>query len=399
VIINSAIVNYDDISRYRCVMFKRSVNITELLKKNSYFLFGPRGTGKSFLIRNTLENYSYINLLESRIYLALKNDPDHLESLIDQKLVVVDEIQRVPELLNVVHRLIEERQILFLLTGSSARKLKRGGANLLAGRAYSASLFPFTWFEIANHQTFSLERYLKHGGLPKAYIEDDPWDFLFSYVDTYLKEEIQAEALSRNLPNFSRFLSQAAIRSSELLNYTKVGCDAQISPNTARDYYQILEDTLIGYQLEPWTLSEKRKAIQTSKFYLFDTGVTNALRNITTIPDGTDYFGRAFEQFLCNELKAYISYRRIREPLKFWRSTSKYEVDFILENKVAIEVKAAKKTSARDHSGLKAIAEEPVQWQRKLLISRDPQSQLYTNGIEHMHWQVFLQKLWANEFS
>jgi len=391
-------VFYRDISRDWCGKMKRTLNLPELLKKNSYFLFGPRGTGKSHLIREQLKNISYINLLKSETYLRLKSRPSELEAMISTDLVAIDEIQRIPELLNEVHHLIEERGIRFLLTGSSARKLRREGANLLAGRAIRAELFPLTWKELRDAEVFDLRRYLQIGGLPLAYLgEGDPWDYLFSYAETYLREEIQAEALVRNLANYTRFLEQATIRSSEIINYTSVASDAQLSPNTVRDYYQILEDTLLGYQLTPWTGSKKRKAIQTAKFYLFDCGVTNALNNITHVDEGTEQFGRMFEHFICNELKSWLSYQKKRMTLQYWRSTSKFEVDFILDGKVAIEVKAAKKVSDRDHKGLRALSEEAVDWQRMIVVSRDKIPMKYPSGIEHLYWEEFLRQLWADE--
>jgi predicted AAA+ superfamily ATPase len=360
-------------------------------------LFGPRGTGKSYLIRENLKNVNYINLLKSETFLRLKTHPSELSAMITESTVAIDEIQRIPELLNEVHHLIEERGIKFLLTGSSARQLKRGGANLLAGRALRADLFPMTWKELSDEGLFELNKYLTFGGLPAAWLDEEPWEYLYAYVDTYLREEIQAEALVRNLGNYSRFLHQSAVRSSEILNYTNIGSDAQISPNTARDYFQILEDTLIGYFLEPWTQSSKRKSIQTAKFYLFDCGVTNAIRGTKHVDEGTELYGRMFEQFLCNELKSYISYTRKRASLNFWRSTTKFEVDFIVDGRIAIEVKASKRLSERDHKGLNAINEEPVKWERILLVSRDRQYLRFDSGIEHMYWEDFLRKLWSGE--
>ena len=378
-------------------MFERRVNLQNLLKKSSFYLFGPRATGKSFLIRHQLKNFNYINLLDGKTYLRLKANPSELNSMVTAEVIAIDEIQRIPELLNQVHLLIEEHGKTFLLTGSSARKLRRGGANLLAGRAYQAELYPLTWKEINQKETFDLHRYLLVGGLPRAYQEANPWDFLYAYIDTYLKEEIQAEALSRNLPNFTRFLQQAAMRSSDMLNYTKVANDAQISPNTTRDYYQILEDTLVGYTLPPWSKSTKRKAIQTAKFYLFDIGITNALRNVQSIAENTDYFGKAFEHMICNEIKSYLSYERKRLPLQYWRSKSQMEVDFVIGDNIAIEVKASHKVSERDHKGLKALKEEHENWKHLLVISQDTQRQKFETGIEHIYWEEFFDLLWKGK--
>lgn len=225
--------------------------------------------GKSFLIRETLlnqENLTFIDLLSSKNYLRLSARPSELESMAQGKVVVIDEIQRIPELLNEVHRLIEEKQISFLLTGSSARSLKRGGANLLAGRAFRADMFAFTWQELQAEKIFDLSKYLLTGGLPMAYLGEHPHEYLYNYVETYLKEEIQAESLVRNLANYHRFLEAAASANAEMVNFTKVANDAQLSPNTVRDYYGILEDTLIGYLIPAWTKSKKGKPCRRRNF-------------------------------------------------------------------------------------------------------------------------------------
>ena len=242
-------------------MVKRYVNLLELLNKSSHFLFGPRGSGKSTLIKETcLEWADHIDLLDSKVYLRLKGDPSLLRPLITKPMVVIDEIQRIPELLNEVHRLIENEKKRFLLTGSSRRKLKKVGTNLLAGRAFMAELFPLTWFEISRQQKFDLSLYLQSGGLPTAYLGKYPKDYLYAYGEAYLKEEIQMEGWSRHLPNYTRFLQNAALNNGKILNYTKVANDAQLSPNTVRDYYQILKDTLMAFELPPWRGSKKRKA-------------------------------------------------------------------------------------------------------------------------------------------
>lgn len=300
---------------------KRTLNLLKLLETNSCFLFGARGTGKSFLIRASLDqNCDYINLLSSKVFLDLQHSPSSLENYIKHKIVVIDEVQRIPELLNEVHRLIEEEKITFLLTGSSARRLKKKGVNLLAGRAFDSRMFPLTWKELTLEENFDLAKYLQIGGLPKAYLEDEAQDFLFSYVEMYLKEEIQAEALVRNLANYHRFLNCAAQRNTEIINFTKVGNNAQLSPNTVKDYYQILEDTLIGRMLPCWKKSIKRKSISSAKFYFFDIGVVNTLKQVESLPESSDLYESAFEQFIFQEISAYLSYNKIRKPLTFWRS-------------------------------------------------------------------------------
>ncbi len=379
-------------------MISRQLDLLELLDRSSHFLLGPRGSGKSFLIRaSCLDVADYIDLLDSRTYLRLKADPSLLHSMLSKPLTVIDEIQRIPELLNEAHRAIESRQQRFLLTGSSARSLRRQGVNLLAGRAFRAELFPLTWFELTRHGEFDLHRYLRFGGLPTAWLGDDADDYLYAYVETYLKEEIQFEGLVRSLPNYTRFLQSAAFNNSRVLNYTKVANDAQLAPNTVRDYYQILEDTLTGFQVPPWRGSTARKPVHTAKFYLFDPGVTHTLRGARPLDPSSDVFGMSFEHFLACEIRAYLGYNRIRQPLQYWRTRTGLEVDFVIGEEFAIEVKSAESVSQRDHKGLRAIAEER-NWQHLLLVSRDRQAARFDSGVRHLHWEDFLRGLWQREF-
>ena len=384
-------------------MIKRYLNLRRLLKISSYFLFGPRATGKSTLIKHHLsqpgfnKTASYINLLDSKLYLRLKSDPSLLSSIALRKYVIIDEIQKIPLLLNEVHRLIEDQNKKFLLTGSSSRKLKFRNTNLLAGRALSAKFFPLTWFELYSAGQFKLQHYLQFGGLPIANLKKYSVDYLHSYVETYIKEEIQSEALVRSLPNYIRFLQSAALNNAQLLNYTKTARDAQLSPNTVHDYYQILEDTLLGFQVAPWFKSKKRKAIQTSKFYFFDTGVTNSLKGVQNLDPKSNLFGQAFEQFIGCELRAYLSYKNIHLPLQFWQSKSRMEVDFVIGDQIAIEVKASNKITSYDQKGLLAIKEEK-KWKHLIIVSQDPIEGHFKNSIQHIYWENFLKQLWNNHF-
>ncbi len=379
-------------------MIRRQLDLMELLDRSSHFLFGPRGSGKSFLACSScLDAADYIDLLDSRTYLRLKSDPALLHSLISKPFIVIDEIQRIPELLNEVHRAIETEGQHFLLTGSSARSLRRKGVNLLAGRAFRAEIFPFTWFELSYYDRFDLHRYLRLGGLPTAFLSEHGEDYLYAYVDTYLKEEIQFEGLVRSLPNYTRFLQSVAFNNAKVLNYAKVANDAQLSPNTVRDYYQILIDTLIGFQVSPWRGSQTRKFVQTTKFYLFDTGIVNALRDTRSLDPGSDLFGMAFEHFIACELRAFLSYNRIRLPLQFWRTRAGVEVDFVIGDEIAIEVKSGKSVSRRDHKGLLTLNKER-QWKHLLVVSRDSTSASFDNGIQHQHWEEFLRRLWNREY-
>ncbi len=372
---------------------KRCLNLVELLQKKSFFLFGPRATGKTTLIKRQLAKSARIlDLLNSRIYLRLSSAPHDLETLIEpdrDKIIVIDEIQRIPELLNEVHRLIEDKKIRFLLTGSSARKLRRGKVNLLAGRAWNAELFPLIRKEIPN---FDLERYLRLGGLPAVYLSDYPEEELDAYVNTYLREEIAAEGLVRNLPPFSRFLKSMALANSEIINFTKLASDCQVAPSTVNEYVGVLEDTLVGFMLPAWTESKKRKALKTAKFYFFDPGVTHTLSGTLNLDRNSNLYGRSFEQFIGMEIRAFLSYKRIKEPLSFWRSTHGMEADFLIGEHTAIEVKASNKVNQRDLKGLKALQQEGI-FKNYLLVSQDPTRAVY-GDFQAMHYTDFLDQLW-----
>ena len=376
---------------------RRILQLAPLLAMKSFFLFGPRATGKTTLIRQQLaETATIIDLLDSRYFLRLSSAPHELESIIaaaPADIIVIDEIQRIPELLNEVHRLIESQNLTFLLTGSSARKLRRGKANLLAGRVWSAGMFPLIYQEIID---FNLERYLHYGGLPAVYLSEYPEEELDAYVNTYLKEEILAEGLIRRLPPFSRFLKTIALANGEMINFTKLANDCQIPPSTATEYVALIEDTLVGFLLPAWTESKKRKAIKTGKFYFFDPGITHILAGTEALDRNSNLYGKSFEQFICMELRAYLSYTRKKLTLTYWRSKNGHEVDFLLGTRTAIKVKATKKISSNDLKGLKYLKEEGV-FQNFILVSQDPIRTLADN-ILALPWEKFLTDLWKDKF-
>lgn len=377
--------------------FQRILDLGKLLTQKSFFLFGPRATGKTYLIQHQLADNAYtINLLKSELFIRLTDNPSDLESLIRElpktTIVVIDEVQKIPMLLDEVHRLIEEDKRRFLLTGSSARKLKRGHANMLAGRAWTANLFPLCWKEIPE---FNLDRYLHFGGLPTVWQSEHPEEELDAYVQNYLKEEILMEGLIRKLPPFARFLRTAALCNSQMINFTQVASDAHVPPATVREYYAILEDTLIGHLLESWTGSKNRKAIQMAKFYFFDTGVTHAIAGTKFLDRNSNLYGASFEQFIGMELRAYLSYRRIKEPLCYWRSTHGHEVDYLIGEKVAIEVKSTSRTNSHHEKGLRALKEEDV-FEKFYLVTHD-RVESSENGITRLHWQTFLERLWGDQ--
>ena len=375
----------------------RILQLAPLLAMKSFFLFGPRATGKTTLIRQQLaETATIIDLLDSRYFLRLSSAPHELESIIaaaPADIIVIDEIQRIPELLNEIHRLIESRNLTFLLTGSSARKLRRGKANLLAGRVWSAGMFPLIYQEITD---FNLDRYLQYGGLPSVYLSAYPEEELNAYVNTYLKEEILAEGLIRRLPPFFRFLKTIALANGEMINFTKLANDCQVPPSTVTEYVGLLEDTLIGFLVPAWTESKKRKAIKTGKFYFFDPGITHIMAGTEALDRNSNLYGKSFEQFICMELRAYLSYRRNKLPLTYWRSKNGHEVDFLLGTKTAIEVKSTRKISRNDFKGLKYLKEEGV-FQNLILVTQDPISTL-TDNILAIPWQEFLSGLWKDKF-
>ena len=374
-------------------MYQRILDLNDLLEKKSFFLFGPRMTGKTTLIRRTLGDVHFFDLLKRDHFRRLVKDPGLLADLDPKKTVVIDEIQKLPHLLDEVHRLIESKKIRFLLTGSSARKLRRGAANLMAGRAWQANLFPLTWREIPE---FDLFKYLNRGGMPHIYPNKYAEEELAEYVSLYLREEIQAEAVTRNIEAFSEFLDLAARSNGQEINYQSLASDCGVAVNTIKNYFQILDDTLIGFRLPAFTKTKKRKAITRPKHYFFDIGVVGALSNRGTIKDRSNAVGPAFEHFVIQEVRAYLSYRRNRTPMRYWRSTSRFEVDLILGQKIAMEIKAARSVSDKHLKGLRALKEEGL-IEHYLVVSRDPIERTTQDGIVLMPYTRFLEQLWEDK--
>ena len=368
-----------------------------MLARKSTLLLRPRQTGKTSLLRHALRGARTYNLLDSDVYLKLSRRPARLREELapGDKTVVIDEIQRLPALLDEVQLLIEERGIRFLLTGSSARKLRRGGVNLLGGRAATMTLHPFVSAELPE---LELSRVLQFGLLPPVYFSDRPDAELVDYVGTYLKEEIAAEGLTRNVPAFSRFLEVAALCDGQQINFTNIANDAQVARTTVHEYFEILKDTLLAYELPAWQKTVKRKPVQVHKFYFFDVGVSRALQGGGPLRDNSEEFGRAFECYMFHELRAYADYRMGRggEHLHYWRSKSGFEVDFILADKTAVEVKATRHVSPRDLRGLRALSEEGS-IRRLVCVSRETERRV-VEGVEILPWRLFLKNLWADAF-
>ena len=298
----------------------------------------------------------------------------------------------LPELLNEVHRLIESRGTRFLLTGSSARKLRRGGVNLLGGRARTMLLHPLTCGELGDR--FDLARAAERGLLPSVYFSDDPRADLEAYAGLYLQQEILAEGATRNVPAFSRFLKVAALCNGTIVNFTNVANDAQVARTTVHEYFKILQDTLVLHELPAWRETEKRKPLASSKYYFFDVGVVGSLQGRTFRP-GTPEFGQAFETYLMHELVSHRDYVS-GEALFFWRSTSGFEVDFVLGDHTAVEVKAKPNVSAQDLRSLRALAEEK-KLKRYLCVCLEPRTRRM-EGVVVLPFREFLEALWGGEY-
>lgn len=376
--------------------------LCNLPKSLSFFLLGPRQTGKTTLIDSFIADKKAfkVNLLDRNVFLRYLTDPGLFYAETSKEItqnsvsyVFIDEIQKIPTLLDEVQRLIQETGVIFILSGSSARKLKRSDANLLGGRAVERHIFPLTYKELGS--SFSLDAVLKYGSLPNIILnpsDEEKIDLLSSYVSTYLAEEIQQESIVRNLPGFVSFLEVAAQQSGELMNFSHVGRDANLQPRTVQTYYDILVDTLIGTRLPAYNKSIRRQVRQTPKFYLFDIGVLNALeRQLRSTPD-VNRFGRLFEHLIVLETHRLVKYFSSDGRIFFWRTKDGQEVDLLIESRgqlvAAIEIKSSTKVSMEYLSGLSAFHEEHPKVPR-YVVARVPK--VYDlNGIQVLPWESYL---------
>jgi predicted AAA+ superfamily ATPase len=367
-----------------------------LPRGKSAFLWGPRKVGKTYWISHTLSGAEIIDLLKTDTLTEYISRPALLRERYQNHkgLIVIDEVQKIPPILDEVHWLIENKGMSFLLTGSSARKVRRGHANLLGGRAWRRTMTPLSYMEVTD---FNLERIMVSGLLPPHYLSIDPIEDLRSYVADYLKEEIIAEALTQNIPAFNEFLRVAAITSSELINYVNIARETGVSHKVVRTYFDILEDTYLGFRIPPWKRSKNRRMITTEKFYLFDVGVANYLAKRQP-KIGSQEFGKAFEHYILMELKAYQAYRNPDMPITFWRTSTGREVDFIWGDKrLAIEIKGSSRIHEGDIGGLQALLEDgPVKKCCIVCLERQPRQ--LTKNIEAIPWQMFIEQLWHDEF-
>jgi predicted AAA+ superfamily ATPase len=377
-------------------MFTRKLLLQDI-ENESIFLFGARQTGKSTLVKEKFPQARYYDLLKSDVFERLFRAPwlfrEELDLCLPNELVIVDEIQKIPQLLNEVHWLIHNRQLRFLLCGSSARKLKRCGANLLGGRAISERLHPLVSAEVPD---FDFIKAVNHGLLPQHYLSFNPRKKLQAYIGNYLQEEIREEAQLRNLRTFSHFLDIAALTNGEIVNFTNIASDCGVSSPTVKDYFSILEETMFGYFVPAYTKTVKRRLIQAPKFYLFDVGIANYLTKRKSLLPGSLDFGKAFEHLIIHELTAYQSYSFSEETLSYWRTANGYEVDVVLgDAQVAIEIKSCNEVQSRHLKGLKAFSEEYPK-ARLIVVSLDPNPRRM-NDIEIYPVTDFLKKLWNNE--
>jgi predicted AAA+ superfamily ATPase len=384
-----------------------------LSKSNSYFVFGARGVGKSTLLKSCYppEKYVWFDLLNRGLFNRLVQSPELFVSMIEeeqkkdsfQNWVIVDEIQKIPELLDAVHLLIESTNIKFVLTGSSARKLKTSGANLLAGRAFVYRLYPLTHLELG--KKFVLNDVLRFGSLPKVFQLEtlDKIEYLSAYTETYLKEEVLSEQIIRQIKPFRLFLNVAAQSSGKILNYSKIARDIDVDPNTVHSYFQILEDTLLGFFLEPFHHSLRKRQRKSAKFYFFDLGVQRALANRVEIPvtEQTYDFGDSFEHFVVLEIVRLAEYRRKKWMFSYLRTKEGAEIDLIIERPgqqaALIEIKSTNVISNLSDAKLNGFKKLTKEFENAeaLVFSRDPLART-ESGIHFMPWELGIAHLFKD---
>ena len=375
-----------------CMVYTRIISIEKLLRQKSILLLGPR---QSTICRLSSENdlVQYFSLADTKLFRELSANPEILKERLLSKtnLLIVDEAQKLPEIFDEIQNILDRsKNIRVLLTGSSARKLRKSGTNLMPGRIWKKNLHPLISYEIGKPDV--LER-VKKGSLPGIYTSDNYKEELRQYAGLYLEEEIRAEGFVRNIGSFSRFLEIAAAYNSEQINYTNIAGDLGAAPNTIRSYFQILYDTLIAYELPPFKKTVRRKAVDTPKFYFFDVGVVNGILDRFDIAPKHEIFGKSLESLIFHEINTFIDYNSLNQKLTFWRSQSKHEVDFIIGDSVAIEVKAKNLVNDRDFNGLKALSEE-INLKRKIIISLDSHYRKSEQSIEIYPAEQFLRELW-----
>lgn len=380
-------------------MILNRIPLLEEAREESVFLWGARQTGKSTLLKKLFPDAPYYDLLKSDEYTRLSMRPSLLREECDMldegELVIIDEVQKIPALLDEVHWLMSARNLRFILCGSSARKLRRCGANLLGGRAIRKELFPLVSREIPN---FDIEQALNNGMLPRHYLVKDAQKRLEAYVGDYLQQEIVAEAVVRRMNLFTRFLQVAALSDAEIVNYTNIASDCGVSAKSVKEYFSILEETMLGYMIPAYSKVIRRRLVAAPKFYFFDVGIPNYLLRRIPLKKGTAEYGHALEHLVCQELKAYLSYRGNGRQLSYWHtSDNRYEVDFIIgDAEVAVEVKSSSEVASSDTKGLRAFGEEHPE-ARLVVVSMEERPRRH-NGIEIWPVADFFKRLWDGKF-
>lgn len=382
------------------VFINRRLNII-LPKGQSAFLWGPRKTGKSTYLKEKFKDSITYNFLKTDLFFELTKEPSLLrEQLLaksDQLLeqpVILDEVQKIPQILDEVHWLIEEKGLSFILCGSSARKLKRGKANLLGGRAWRYEMFPFVSVEI---EDLDLLRILNHGMIPIHYLQNNHKKSLRAYTQDYLKEEVFEEGLTRNVPAFSRFFDAMGYSHGELINFSNIARDCGVDSKTVKEYYQILVDTLLGKMISPFKKKQSRQVINRApKFYLFDVGVAGAITKRHLEEEKGELFGKAFEHFIYMELSAHSSFNELNYEINFWRTKTGLEVDFVLgEGEVALEVKSSSLVDKRELRSLTTFIDEYSP--KKAIVICNEKTERIHGKIRIVPWRNFLSDLWDDK--
>lgn len=375
-------------------MLKRAIRLPPY-GTETFFLWGPRQTGKSTLLKQLYPDALWVDLLRNEVYRRYLQNPETLrQELAAQSAsqVVIDEIQKVPALLDEVHWLLENTLTQFAMSGSSARKVRRGAANLLGGRALRKELFGLTATELGTE--FDLGRVLNHGYLPRIYLSDRPKPLLDAYVSDYLREEIAAEAIVRNVPAFADFLNSAALGDTEQVNYSNIARESGVSSQTVKSYYEILVDTLLGRWLPAYRRRPKRRVLTAPKFYFADVGVVNYLARRGPLEPRSELFGKAFENWVHHELSAYTSYAETFATLSFWRLTSGAEVDFIVNDmEVALEAKATAKVTDGHLHGLRDLVKDHPKVGERIVVSLEPAPRRTDDGILILSTGAFIERL------
>jgi len=382
-------------------MLERILKLNDI-QSDSIFLWGARQTGKSTLLKNLFPEAVYIDLLRSDLFEKYRRQPsllrENCQSLDKETIIIIDEVQKLPELLDEVHWLITNKELRFILSGSSARKLRRCGANLLGGRALRNQLLPLVSAEIPD---FDIIKAVNYGTLPRHYLIDNPRRRLQSYIGDYLQEEIKQEAITRNMSVFTRFLEIAAICDGEILNYKNIAADCGVSSPTIKEYFSILEETLIGFYQPAFTKVLQRKAVQSPRFFFFDVGIANYLTRKNNLLPGSVDFGHAFEHLMIQEVRALIEYHQKDNILSYWRTSSGTEVDIIISDVfsgdavVAIEIKSTTEIQPRHLKGLRTFRDEYPDC-KLIAVSLDEQRRTTDDNISILPAKEFLSDLWAD---